>query len=686
MKLFCKLSVCLSLLLTYTSLLSAEDLQLNLRSQSETSKGSGRYHRLEHKESWDPEQTAIIVCDVWDYHHCLNAVRRLKQFAPRLDQLLKTARAQGVTIIHAPSDCMPAYKGHPARQRAQQVTFNGPIPEGIENWCSKIPSEEQAVYPLDQSDGGEDDDPEEHKAWAAKLKSLGRNPSLPWQKQSPLITIDSENDFISDKGDEVWRILGSRGIKNVILTGVHTNMCVLGRPFGLRQMAQNGKNVVLVRDLTDTMYNPQRWPYVSHFTGNDLIISHIEKFICPTITSDQILGGDEFVFKKDDRPHLVIIMAEQEYETEVSLPKFAAENLGKAFRVSLVFADDKERNKIPGIEEIEDADLILFSVRRRVLPTKQMALIKKYVAAGKPVVGIRTASHAFSLRGKEPPKGYADWPEFDATVFGGSYHGHHANDLKSIVTINPKQKQNPILTGIPDKPFPQAYSLYEVTPLAKGTTVLMTAEIKGKPVEPVAWTFQRKDGGRSFYTSMGHTGDFQQPEFVRLLANGIYWAAGLNPAKVKLSDKVSLRGAPHWTVVSLPEFKKPAGTVESRWYRCVARIPKAWLAGEPVQLKVPTSDGNTVQAWLNGTALKKRGDGFVIAPGMVTVNDANLIVVSVSGRDAGVDFVSVPQLVSASGALPLAGRWQYRSGDDQTFANMPLPAKFGTVTDIVFKP
>ena len=75
MKLFCKLSVCLSLLLTYTGLLSAEDLQLNLRSQSETSKGSGRYHRLEHKESWDPEQTAIIVCDVWDYHHCLNAVR-----------------------------------------------------------------------------------------------------------------------------------------------------------------------------------------------------------------------------------------------------------------------------------------------------------------------------------------------------------------------------------------------------------------------------------------------------------------------------------------------------------------------------------------------------------------------------------------------------------------------------------
>jgi hypothetical protein len=78
-------------------------------------------------------------------------------------------------------------------------------------------------------------------------------------------------------------------------------MCVLGRPFGLRQMAKNGKNVVLVRDLTDTMYNPQRSPNVSHFEGTRLIVEHIEKFVCPTITSDQILGGKEFRFKGDEK-------------------------------------------------------------------------------------------------------------------------------------------------------------------------------------------------------------------------------------------------------------------------------------------------------------------------------------------------------------------------------------------------
>ncbi len=66
-------------------------------------------------------------------------------------------------------------------------------------------------------------------------------------------------------------------------------------------MARNGKNVVLLRDLTDSMYNPKRWPYVDHFTGNDLVISHVERFVCPTITSDQVLGGQPFRWTADTR-------------------------------------------------------------------------------------------------------------------------------------------------------------------------------------------------------------------------------------------------------------------------------------------------------------------------------------------------------------------------------------------------
>lgn len=283
-----------------TSSATAQDAwQFTLQSRIAVPGEVDRDEVVQRNQTWVPGETAIIVCDVWDYHHSENAVRRLKEFAPRLDQVLKRAREQGATIIHAPSDCMPAYVDHPARLRAQQTPAAERQPHDIAAWCSVIPSEEQAVYPVDQSDGGEDDDPAALKRWQAHLAELGRNPQLPWQRQSDLISIDDQQDYISDRGDEVWNILEQHGIRNVILTGVHVNMCVLGRPFGLRQMVRNGKNTVLMRDMTDTMYNPHRWPYVSHHAGTARIIAHIERFVCPTITSDQFLGGEPFQFSEE---------------------------------------------------------------------------------------------------------------------------------------------------------------------------------------------------------------------------------------------------------------------------------------------------------------------------------------------------------------------------------------------------
>jgi nicotinamidase-related amidase len=256
--------------------------------------------RTQTTAQWDPKTTAVIVCDVWDYHHSINAVRRLEEMLPSMDKVLKVARSSGSIVIHSPSDCMPHYQGHPARMRAEQVPKSD-LPRNIASWNCKTDQEEQGVYPLDQSDGGEDDDPLEHQHWADKLKALGRNPGLPWKSQNAALTIDPAVDYISDRGDEVWAILKENKIEHVIMLGVHTNMCVLGRPFGLRQLVSNQMDIVLVRDLTDCMYNPKRWPFVDHYTGNDLMIGYIEKHVCPTITSDQIIGGKPIVFANDKR-------------------------------------------------------------------------------------------------------------------------------------------------------------------------------------------------------------------------------------------------------------------------------------------------------------------------------------------------------------------------------------------------
>jgi type 1 glutamine amidotransferase len=300
-------------------------------------------------------------------------------------------------------------------------------------------------------------------------------------------------------------------------------------------MVSAGKNVVLMRDMTDTMYNPASAPFVSHFTGTDLIVEHIEKWVCPTITSDQVIGGESFVFKNDSRPHIVIIVAEREYKTNESLPKFALEHLGKDFRVSFVHANESERNDLPGIEVLADADVALISVRRRVLPAAQMKVLREFIESGKPVVGVRTASHAFSLRGKPAPEGLVAWEKFDQEVLGGNYSNHYGNGPKTTITVAENAGKHPILAGVNVKKLVGNGSLYVVSPLAKSATPLLIGTIPDKLGEPVAWVNTTKFGGRAFYTSLAHIDDFEQPDFNRFLRNAIVWAA--ETQKKTLSSK-----------------------------------------------------------------------------------------------------------------------------------------------------
>ena len=644
--------------LFHDSKATAQPWTLQLQYQEETAEGTGRFHRLSRDEKWAPEQTAIIVCDVWDLHHCLNAVQRLNQFAPRLNRVLAEARGQGATIIHSPSDCMPAYEGHAARIRAATTPIAKNLPTESPYWCSSIPGEEKGLYPIDQSDGGEDDDPLVHAQWATKLTAMGRNAGTPWKTQSSHIEIDAEKDYISDRGDEVWNVLEAKGIKNVILTGVHVNMCVLGRPFGLRQMARNGKNVVLMRDMTDSMYSPRQWPFVSHFTGNDLIIGHIERFVSPTITSDQLIGGEPFEFHDDPRKHLVIVCAEDEYLTEQTLPRFALRYLGHDFRVSYVWGSARERNLLPGIDVLDDADLMLVSVRRRVLPKTAMETVKRFVALGKPVVGIRTASHAFSLRNAEVPEGFDDWPQFDAHVFGGSYTNHHGNKLVATALPSGKAPDHPILAGLSGTKFRTGGSLYMTAPLADGALPLLLGSVEGKPQEPVAWTFLRDEGGKSFYTSLGHIDDFENPEFLQLLVRGIYWASDL-----PVTERVFQTPKGHWQVTQVPHTKQEGAV----WYRCVIRLGKS-NAG----LNIETSG----EAWFNGSPINADGD---VPEASIYPNDANLLVVRVNGG-----LVEAPKLHLGAATKTLAGNWQFRIDDKQDWSNMPLPAKFGAGSDVVF--
>jgi nicotinamidase-related amidase len=241
-------------------------LKLNLRTRVETFKASGAWDEVTLAKEFPARETALIVCDMWDKHWCPNATTRCEAIAKKMDPVLKAARQQGVFIIHAPSECMGFYKDTPQRKRMQEVKRVEP-PKG--------PALTEPPLPVDDSDGG-CDSPEPVKSYKA------------WTRQHPALTIADE-DGISDNGAEVYSMLRERGIKNLLVCGVHTNMCVLGRTFAIRQMTKWGIRCVLLRDLTDSMYNPKKAPQVSHEEGTELIIQHIEKYWCPSMLSDDLV-------------------------------------------------------------------------------------------------------------------------------------------------------------------------------------------------------------------------------------------------------------------------------------------------------------------------------------------------------------------------------------------------------------
>ena len=211
------------------------------------------------------------------------------------------------------------------------------------------------------------------------------------------------------------------------------------------------------------------------------------------------------------------------------------------------------------------ADVALLSIRRRPLPAKQMELFRKFADSGKPLVGIRTASHAFSLRTETTPNPLSAWPEFDNQVWGGNYSGHHGNDTLPKISISSTDAKHSILSGIRLEPFSSNGSLYKTNPLAANTQILMTGAIPSHPSEPVAWTFERPNGGISFYTSLGHKEDFQNESFQRLLFNGLVWSSGLNQAEFKKVE--SAEGDNEGRKEEIPALRKssnvPALQVES---------------------------------------------------------------------------------------------------------------------------
>ena len=263
---------------------SAATLELQTREQVPDPNNPKKFIIAKKTTEWDAKKTAIVICDMWTKHWCEGATRRVGEMATRMNTVIQIARKKGILIIHCPSSGMEFYADTPMRKLAQNAP-KIPTKVPLQDWCSLNPKYEVEL-PIDDSDGGCDCLPQ---------CDPKKNPMN--LRQIDIIEIE-EVDSITDS-DEAYYLMKQRQIENVIVMGVHTNMCVLGRPFSIRQLVYQGQNVLLVRDLTDTMYNSRQHPFVSHFRGTDLVVEHIERYWCPTITSAEFTKNQPFRFRND---------------------------------------------------------------------------------------------------------------------------------------------------------------------------------------------------------------------------------------------------------------------------------------------------------------------------------------------------------------------------------------------------
>lgn len=232
----------------------------------------------------------------------------------------------------------------------------------------------------------------------------------------------------------------------------------------------------------------------------------------------------------------IVIMTVEDpdnYDAPNTMREFADKELKPlGHHVTIVLGDKPEKHHFAGLTEaLKDADLLVLFSRRRFPPKDQMAAIRAHLDAGKPLLGIRTANHAFIPKPKEVvDASLAPWPEFTHEVLGGENTGYETKGLPYTVSIAKGAEGSALLDGVNAANILGHQSLYKVLPLADNATpVLVGTPGVGATTQPqpVAWT--RSYGAKNarvFYTSLGAHEDMKIADVRKLLLNAVKWTLG----------------------------------------------------------------------------------------------------------------------------------------------------------------
>lgn len=276
-------------------------------------------------------------------------------------------------------------------------------------------------------------------------------------------------------------------------------------------------------------------------------------------------AGDWAVYEGKAGPgkgkHIVFLSGDEEYRSEEALPMLAKILAARhGFKCTVLFAinptdhtiDPVTLTNIPGMEALDSADVCVMALRFRELPDAQMKHFVDYLDSGKPVIGLRTSTHAFQyLLNRQSPYAQYDWRNqewpggFGQQVLGETWVSHHGEHGKESTrgVMQAANRNHPVLRGVEDIWCPT--DVYTVAHLPAEATVLVRGEVlsgmkstdapvggaKNQPMMPVVWvrdyTGPRGKVSKICTTTMGAAVDLENEGLRRLLVNACYWAAGL---------------------------------------------------------------------------------------------------------------------------------------------------------------
>ena len=210
------------------------------------------------------DQTALLICDVFNNHWCKSQTKIYDAIAQRIGRVVTEFHQKGMLVVHCPSECMDV-----AASQFQRMLeyFQYPLPEHKKD----VPAPDPPIT-------------SKFQCMCTPFCEM----QFTWSREHPCIPL-AEQDIICDQGAPICSYLQKHGITTLFYAGFSLNMCMLHRTFGIPQMLRWGMDCVFIRDLTEVFYNPKDPPCVTHETALEMMIQYVERTYCPSVTSEELL-------------------------------------------------------------------------------------------------------------------------------------------------------------------------------------------------------------------------------------------------------------------------------------------------------------------------------------------------------------------------------------------------------------